>query len=86
MEILNSRLVDVSSPEGEKKAPDVVSHGQAKEGMLDGEIPSTLTMGKQYDLERAVLETPMHHLQSNVSTNVTISCFPWVPAMTSSAY
>ncbi|KAI3771661.1 hypothetical protein L6452_02828 [Arctium lappa] len=73
MEILNSRLVDVSSAEGEKKAPDVISQGQAKEGMLDGEIPSTLTMGKQYDLERAVLETPMRRLQSNMREEVAAS-------------
>ncbi|KAJ9548676.1 hypothetical protein OSB04_021219 [Centaurea solstitialis] len=73
MEILNSRLVDVSSAEGEKKAPDAISHGQAKEGMLDGEIPSTLTMGKQYDLERAVLETPMRRLQSNIREEVAAS-------------
>lgn len=73
MEILNSRLVDLSSAEGEKKAPDVISQGQAKEGMLDGAIPSTITMGKQHDSERAVLETPMHRLQSNMREEVAAS-------------
>ncbi|KVI11666.1 hypothetical protein Ccrd_009926 [Cynara cardunculus var. scolymus] len=73
MEILNSRLVDVSSAEEEKNTPDVISQGQAKEGVLDVEIPSTLTMGKQYDLERAVLETPMRRLQSNMREEVAAS-------------
>lgn len=67
MEILESRLVDVSSAEGEKKAASVISQGQAKVDVLDREIPSTMTFSKRYDVEKAVVETPRPRLQSNVS-------------------
>lgn len=73
MEILNSRLVDVSNTEEEKKTPNVIPQWQPKVDVLDREIPSTLAVGKQYD--KAVLETPNPRLQSNVSTNVTKPVF-----------
>lgn len=74
MEILKSRLNDVSDAEGEKKTASVISQGQDKVDVSDREVPSTLTMGKQYDVERAVLETPMPRFPSNVSTNVSTFC------------
>ncbi|KAI3513801.1 hypothetical protein L1887_11969 [Cichorium endivia] len=67
MEILNSRLVDVSNVEEEKKTKAVISHGKAKEDMVGH------TIGKQYDVDRGVLETPMPHFQSNIQDEVGAS-------------
>ncbi|PWA75012.1 hypothetical protein CTI12_AA247060 [Artemisia annua] len=70
MEILNSRLVDVSNTE-EKKTPNVIPQWQAKVDVLDCENPSTLAIGKQYDT--AVLETPNPRLHSNMQDEVAAS-------------
>ncbi|KAL4571483.1 hypothetical protein LXL04_018243 [Taraxacum kok-saghyz] len=64
MEILNSRMIDVSNTEDPKKSPPVISHGKAKE---------VHTIGKQYNTESTVLETPMPNSQSNMQDEVTAS-------------
>lgn len=73
MEILNSRLVDVSNAEGEQKPASMIPQGQAKPDASNRETPSALTWGKQYDVEKTVLETPMPRLQSNMQEEVGAS-------------
>ncbi|XP_071724169.1 uncharacterized protein [Rutidosis leptorrhynchoides] len=66
MEILKSRLIDVSDTEGEKKTETVTFQEQDKADLLDREVRSN-------DVEKAVLETPMPHLPSNMQDEVAAS-------------